>query len=240
MEKIQQSVLQTMRSNALMNELIVVSAECDVGIEEYVKEKALAVMKEKHLYSPLEENVLMLEYPSPKAETARARAMFFDSAAIKAKNAVFEGCFAIDITEYADCLDDPKFDELMYYIKQNPQAVYCLVVHTKNVQVAERIFNFVSQSGIFIMSSFEIPDAQRLTDYTSSLIREFVPHINPDVTQALIELYSKNEYGYDFAEYLAQMLKNKKYKGDKDELLKAVEQLQKINRFNPSEVSYGY
>lgn len=240
MEKIQQSVLQRLEANALLNEVIVVGSDCDVGVEEYLKAKAQAIRKVRNIYSPIEENLLMLEYPSPKCKTVKVFERFFESVAITAKNSLFEGCFAIDITEYADCLDDPRLEELMAYVKLNSQAVYCFVVYTKNAQVAERVYNFIAQSGIFIMHNFELPSPQRLADYTASLIREFVQHIETETSETLVEIYKKNEYGYDFAEYLAKTLASRGYEGGKEELLKGIEQVKKINLFEPGDVSYGY
>ena len=240
MEKLHQGILEKLQATALVNELVILDMECDVGLEEYIVEKAKIIKKAKNIYSPIEENVLMLEYPSPKSKDESVFEKFFDSVAVVAKNAAFEGCFAVDITEYADCLDDPHFDELMSYIKLNTQTVYCLVVHTKSAQVAERIYNYISQSGVFIMNSFEMPSAQKRADYTASLIRDFTDHIDHDARETLLTLYTQHDYGYDFAEYLSKMLRSKDYQGDRDALVSSIEQVKKINLFDPGDVSYGY
>ena len=79
MMKLEQATLnQCTYESCTQNEFIVMPDSGDVGLAEYINHKASLIAKRKHLTEPLEQNMLMLEYPGPDTQNASLFSLFFD------------------------------------------------------------------------------------------------------------------------------------------------------------------
>ncbi len=246
--KIPGKLRRHLEMNALMNEILILPVACDLGEEEYIRAKAKLIAERKELYSVSSKNVLMLEYPYPKTTPYSTEVVnksdfdkFFESAAVTADGDVFYGCFAIDISNYTDLFDSEYFEMLLDYIRNNQDAVYCLVLYTPSNKSAANITSLVSKAGLFVETRFEQVEAEALAEYAAAYIRPFAPSFSSEETELLEKFFSQGVYGYDFADYIVNYLKTTAYKGDDvsglDEVIKRVKE---INFGDAGASRYGY
>ncbi len=242
MTKIENSILTNLRISCLDSEILVLDHENDVGLEDYINEKAKEIISKKCIYSDFEENVLMLEYPDQKNPDSSVFDKFFESAMIVSKNVKFEGLFAIDVTNYINDLESPKLGELVSYIKANPDAVYCLVVYTKNQNVVRKLFNRFSSAASFKIKHLALPTSERLTEYTVSLLRQVMSHISVDVEDYFKDYYTKKEYGYEFPDYLFKLASSEScyQNGDLETIKKMVQTAEDFDKISSATESYGF
>ncbi len=208
MNKFDDSVIQRLKINATENEIIVLSCENDVGLEEYLEKKARAIIDQKSIYSSYDENILMLEYPQANHPDSHIFDKFFESVAVVSGNVMFEGLFAIDVTSYINDLENPKFRELVNFIGKNPNTVYCIVAYTKSENVAKKLFNTLSTVGMFKTAYVSLPSKEKLTEYTTALLREVIPHISSEATEYLEAYYEDKQFGYEFADCLVNVARS--------------------------------
>ena len=242
MTKIENTILSNLRTSCLDSEILVLDHENDVGLEEYINEKAKEIIAKKCIYSAFEENILMLEYPDSKTPDSSVFDKFFESAMIVSKNVKFEGLFAIDVTNYIIDLESSKLSELVSYVKANPDAVYCLVVYTKNENVVRKLFNRFSAAGTFKVKHLALPSSERLTEYTVSLLRQVMPHISSDVEEYFKTYYSEKKYGYEFPDYLFKLANSEScyQDGSLETIKKIVKSAEDFDKINTSTESYGF
>lgn len=242
MTKIENSILTSLRISCLDSEILVLDHQNDVGLEDYINAKAKEIISKKCIYSAFEENVLMLEYPDQKNPDSSIFDKFFESAMIASKNVKFEGLFAIDVTNYINDIDSPKLGELVSYIKSNPDAVYCLVVYTKNQNVVRKLFNRFSSAASFKVKHLALPASERLTEYTVSLLRQVMPHISADVEDYFKSYYNEKEYGYEFPDYLFKLANSEScyQDGSLEAIKKMLQSAEEFDKISSATESYGF
>lgn len=227
-------------SNCCLNEFMALPEEGDIGFEEYFDYKLDLIVKAKMIFSPIEQNSLMLAYPKPDSKELNIFDRFFESPAIVAKNHDFEGLFGIDISSYINKTDEYHFSELMTYIHQNPQTTFLIFAYTNNTNEIAKLYSAISQYIEISQSSIPLPTPRELTDYTISNVRDFSLHVSKTVTDYLMEFYSKKAFGYDTADYLIKRLKDGGYKGDLTTIKEMVADIDKSLRISGSPLGYGY
>lgn len=208
--------------NCCTNELVILPLNGDVGFEEYFDHKAKQVIKAKSIFSPEEQNKLMLAYPAPDSKIPYVFERFFDSPVIVARNHVFEGCFAIDISDYIGKTNEDAFGRLMTYMHSNPDTVYVLFMYSDNKNEIDGMYDFLSRYDEIRLVRIPLPEPKVLVEYTTDKIYDFSTHINPKSTEILNDYFSKNNGGYDMADYLIRYLKNSGYDGEPDPLKEAI------------------
>lgn len=239
MNKLQNSFLERCSlENCCDNELLVMPSKGDTGYEEYILHKTGLIRKKKNVFSPLEQNVLMLSYPD-KGSLSGVFERFYESPAVVAENHVFEGCFAIDITSYINHTDCPEFQRLLSYIDMNPSAVYVLMVCCDNVKECDNLYKALLHNGGFRRTDLSLPSPRALAEYILNMIRSFCLHIEQEESQSYLEeLFRKKPCGYDFAEYFVNVLKTNDYKGDAETLKKMADELILSAWVNTSAIGY--
>ena len=200
--------------NCCIDELVILPPEGDVGFEEYYNYKAEMIRDAKNIFSPAEENKLMLAYPKSDSREPYIFEKFFESPSIVARNRDFEGCFAIDISAYIGKTDDEYFDKLMAYMHSNPNIVFLLFMYSDNKNEIENMYDFLFRYDEIRMLSIPLPDASTLTEYTVSIIKEFCPDIDDGIDEYLLKFFTDMECGYDLADYLVRYLKYADFSGD--------------------------
>ena len=226
--------------NCCANELVILPLDGDVGFEEYYDHKAKEIIKAKKIFSPLEQNKLMLEYPKPDAKEAYVFERFFESPIIVARNHEFEGCFAIDISAYIGKTDHEYFEKLIRYMRSNRDAVYLLFMYSNNTNEIQSMYDFLSRYDDVKMVSIPLPDAKVLTEYTVSKIRDFSLHVKSPVFAYLQKYFTKAKCGYDLADYLIRYLKTTGYAGDLAAMKDATEKIDASWRGKSGSSSFGY
>lgn len=215
MDKLSKDILNTCTlENCCANELVILPQDGDVGFDEYYEHKAKQVKKAKKVFSPLNQNKLMLAYPKPDSKEPFVFERFFESPSIVAKNHEFEGCFAIDISAYIGNTDHEYFDKLIAYMHNNNNTVYLLFLYSDNKNEIQNMHDYLSRYDEIRMVNIPLPDEKTLTKYTVSKIRDFSLHVKRPVYSFLQKHYSQVKCGYDYADYLVRYLKNTGYSGD--------------------------
>ncbi len=241
MNKLNKEVLNSCTAqNCCANELVVLPQDGDVGFEEYFEHKAKEVVKAKKIFSPLDQNKLMLAYPKPDSKEAYVFERFFESPSIIARNHEFEGCFAIDISAYIGKTDNEFFEKLMSYMRSNKNAVYLLFFYSNNKNEIQSMYDFLSRYDEIRMVNIPLPDAKVLTDYTVSKIRDFSLHVKSPVYAYLQKYFSRLNCGYDLADYLVRYLKNSGYSGDLAQIKEATEKVDAVWHANNVNTGFGY
>ena len=241
MNKLSRDILNACTwENCCSNELVVLPKEGDVGFEEYYEHKAKEIVKAKKIFSPIDQNKLMLAYPKPEAKEAFVFERFFESPSIVSRNHEFEGCFAIDISAYIGRTDHEYFKRLMAYMHSNKNAVYLLFFYSDNKNEIQSMHDFLSRYDEIRMISIPLPDAKTLTDYTVSKIRDFSLHVKSPVYAFLQKYFSKKKCGYDLADYLVRYLRNTGYSGDLPPMKEATEKVDAIWHTSSANTGFGY
>ncbi len=221
--------------NCCQNELAVLPAEGDVGLEEYFEHKAACIRRVKNLFSPPECNKLMLSYPPPDIKGDGIFSLFFESPSVVAKNRQFEGLFCVDISDYLGQEENENMIRLLSFMKAQPQIVYLLFICTDNEHEKEQMYQFLTQYLELDQLTFSLPTPKKLTEYTFSGVRDFCLHIDAAAQQYLEDWFKERTYGFDEADYVVRKLKAHQYQGDldmlKDVLTEAEALGQKSDRF---------
>jgi len=227
-------------TNCCMDELVVLPLNGETGFEEYYEHKAKEIVKAKKIFSPLEQNMLMLAYPHQDAKEPYVFERFFESATIVAKNHEFEGCFAIDISAYIGKENHEYFSRLISYMHQNRNAVFLLFMYSDNTNEINSMFENLSRFSEIRKLEIPLPTAKQLTEYTVSKIRDFSLHVKNPVYNYIQKFYSQNKFGYDTADFLVRQLKNAEYQGDHQMLKDIFENYVSSNNGKASMLGYGY
>lgn len=241
MDKLNKELLNSCTAeNCCTNELVVLPQEGDVGFEEYFEHKSKEIVKAKKIFSPLDQNKLMLAYPRPDAREAFVFQRFFESPSIVARNHEFEGCFAIDISAYIGKTDNEFFEKLMAFMRSNKNTVFLLFLYSNNKNEIQNMYDYLSRYDEIRMVNIPLPDAKVLTDYTVSKIRDFSLHVKNPVCSFLQQYYSRLKCGYDLADYLVRYLKNAGYSGDLPQMKEATEKVDAVWHANRMNNGFGY
>lgn len=241
MNKLSKEILNACTpENCCANELVVLPQEGDVGFEEYFEHKAKEIKTRKRIFSPLEQNKLMLAYPKPDSKEAFIFEKFFESPSIVAKNHEFEGCFAIDISAYIGKTEDENFEKLIAYMHNNKNTVFLLFLYSDNKNEIQNMYDQLSRYDDLRLVSIPLPNANTLMEYTVSGIRDFSLHIKNPVYAFLQEYFSQRKCGYDFADYLVRYLKTTGYSGDLSALQQATEKITGVWFKNGGSAGFGY
>ena len=147
--------------NCASNELVALPKEGDVGFREYFNLKAGMVYERKSLFSPRECNELILRYPGLEAGD-RMFSLFFESPNVVARNNAFEGCFAIDITEYLHHTDSEAFRSLMSYVIDHEETVFLFFLLSDKPEDCERMFNAITAYTDVEYRRIPLPEAKVL------------------------------------------------------------------------------
>lgn len=226
--------------NCCMNEFIALPCDGDVGFEEYYEHKAKEIVRAKKIFSPLEQNMLMLAYPRHDSVEPNIFDRFFESPVIVARNHEFEGCFAIDVSAYLGREDDEHFDKLLSFISRNRSTVYLLFAYTDNVNEIDAMYENIARYGEIRRMCIGLPSAKELTEYTVEKIRDFSLHVRKPVSEYLEKYYSDRPVGYDFADYLVRCLKNSAYDGNLDAMMKTTADIASKGAAGGAVSDYGY
>lgn len=210
MMKLEQATLnQCTYESCTQNEFIVMPDSGDVGLAEYINHKASLIADRKHLTEPLEQNILMLEYPGPDTQNASLFSLFFDSPNVVACRRVFEGCFAVDVTKYLQCPDHIQLLNLLAYMKSNPDTVFALFVYTNNLQLADSFYQKVVPFIRLVKSELPLPSTKQLSEYVVESFREKGHQIDWIVLEQLERYFAThNLAAYDTAEQLIERLQS--------------------------------
>ena len=210
MNKLKREFLEnSQKGGSCVNELVILPLNSDVGFEEYFDFKVKEVIKEKRLFSPIEQNRLLLTYPTVSEKRTYINDdifdKFFESPCIVAKNQEFEGCFGIDITDYIGKTDDEYFERLMSYFSSHSNAVYLFILFTNNKKEIQGMRDFLSRYGEFRLTDIQLPSPKYLSDYTiTSLRADSTPtHIKEPVYAYFEEYYTEHHLGFDAADSIA-------------------------------------
>ena len=216
--KVDEKILESCEmENCTENELAVLPSSADVGFEEYFRYKTGLVREKRRIFSPEEQNGLLLSFPSPSEMNSQIFGYFYDSPSVVAKNDVFRGCFGIDITDYADNLDHPRLHELMKYICMHPEAVYVLILQSDDREQAVRMESFAAKYLEMRTLFFDLPSSGRLADYTENGLRSVSLHLEQGVSDVLRGEFEGEKYGYDTADHLIRLARNRGYSGTVEE-----------------------
>lgn len=228
--------------NCCFNELIFLPVKGDVGFEDYYEHKAALIRSKKLSFKKSSEDKLMLSYPLSDDKFADEKIfdMFFESANIVSGNHEFEGCFAIDITNYINKTNDPHFYKLLSYIYNNPNIVFLLFMYSDNVNDCENMYNFITQYIDIRKMRISLPDVDDLVNYTMSKIRDFVTHVERGTDELLKAFFSENSYGFDTADYIIRHLKASDYDGSLEKLNAKIEELKKTSFLKGRLSGFGY
>ena len=241
MNKLSREFLEKcLNGNVCTNELVVMPAEGDVGFDEYFNYKTKEVIKAKRIFSPEEQNKLLLSYPETDSKDPNIFDRFFESPCIVAKNHEFEGCFGIDITDYIGKICDEHFQRLLTYISTNVSAVYILIVFTNNKNEIASMYDILNQYSEYRLVDLGLPEINDLVEYTVSKIRDFSTHVKKPVYKALEQYYINKNCGYETADILVRQLKANDFTGDVEDLNKTIEQIDSNSRIDGSSLGFGY
>lgn len=228
------------KSSCCLNELIVLPREGDVGFEEYYEYKANMVKETKKIYSDIEQNKLMLAFPKFQVSEKYIFERFFESATIVARNRIFKGVFAIDLSAYINKTTDEHFLELMTYVQENPQTVFLFFIYSDNSNEIDGMYNAISQYHEIRKQLMELPNAKQLTKYTESKIRDFSLHVTKEAVEYIEAYYLDKRCGYEAADFLIKYLKNEGYQGDLEMLKKITNKIDESCSINRKTSGFGY
>ncbi len=241
MNKLKRSFLEEcLTGNTCTNELVVLPLDGDVGFDEYFNYKTSEVIKAKRIFSPEEQNKLLLTYPPLDAKEPNIFDKFFESPSIVAKNHVFEGCFGIDITDYIGKTDDVHFQRLLTYISNNTSAVYLLIVFSNNKNEIASMYDVLSQYSEYRIVNLGLPEINDLVEYTVSRIRDYTTHVKKPIYKSLENYYEKKKCGYETADRLVRLLKANNFTGKVEDLSTIIEQMEANSRVSGSSLGFGY
>ncbi len=240
MEKLDQNIMNSCtEENCSENEFVVLPLEGDAGFEEYFGYKAEKIYKAKNLFSPFENNKLMLAYPGPDS-ASYIFDLFFESPSVVAKNHEFEGLFAVDVTDYVGIKENKQFGELITYMRANPNTVYILFIYSNNRNEIREMHDYLSEFRHFRLVNIPLPDAEALTGYTISQTEKFSPQVEESCREFLKSHYSRIKCGYDYADYLVRNLKETNYSGDLSSLQEVTKKADAIWRVEGTGLILGY
>lgn len=241
MSKIDNKILSMCTpENCEQNEFIVLPVEGDVAFEDYYHHKAELVRTVRNLYTSLDENELMLEYPAPNNQIHNVFNLFFESPYVVSKNLEFNGLFAIDITKYVNYLKSDSFQQLMIYIQRNPQMVFILFIRANNIPVIDNVFSTLSSQISIVKKEIPLPDPAYLSKCVFDEIQQTINHhIKRDAKEEVIHFLKNNEFGFEFSETLIFYLKQTYSGGDVscEDMRKALDCIQKPKQRSSS---FGY
>lgn len=202
-----------------INELVVLPEVGDCGFVEYFEHKADAVISRKAIYSIVDnQSTLMLEYPAPDCKPANVFELFFESPSVVANNQKFEGLFGIDISNYVKRLDHEKFEDLISYIKSNPEIVFVLFFYSDDAQETERVHTMLMKHMDIVKTVLPVPDSSQLLAYTMEGIEKLCARPEGGIKKLLEDFFAENAVGYDAADYLLRHLKLSGFRGKQEEL----------------------
>lgn len=225
--------------NCCQNEFVILPKYGDVGFYEYYKYKAELIRKKKRLFCPENQTELMLAYPPSDSTEAYIFERFFESPFVVACNHDFEGCFAIDISNYINKLEDAHFLQLLTYMHENNNTVYLLFVYTDNKNEIDAVYNYLSQFDEYRKTVISLPSPKTLSDYTVMNIRNFSLHVKSSVSGFLYKYYEQNPCGFEKADYIVRYLKNEEYNGNLPEIKRLIKEIDDVfSKGNSAE--YGY
>lgn len=222
-----------------LSELFFLPVKGDVGFKDYYDYKAKLIGEKKRSLLTEKQGKLMLAYPAPDA-SEEVFAMFFESPYVVADNHEFDGCFAIDITDYINKTEDTHFFQLISYMYNNPEIVFLLFIRSDNINECENMYNFLTQYIDVRKMSISLPAINDLVAYTLSKTRDFCEHIERDCNKVLKKFFSIKPFGYDIADYLIRRLKNSDFNGDVESLKKEIEEIEKTGFINAKVSGIGY
>lgn len=240
MQKLEQSVIDSFDTGScLNNEFVSLPANGEVGFEEYFELKSEMVYERKCLFSPREYNKLILRYPGPDAND-QIFSLFFESPNVVAHNNAFEGCFAIDITEYKKNADSEAFKLLMSFVLDHPETVFLFFMHSDKGEECERMHNCLTAYTDVTYRRISLPQAEKLARYMSNGIRDFALHIENGVQEVLVNYFADRPSGYDVADFYVRYLKGKGYQGDVASLSSLMEKAAKAYRAESRSFAIGF
>ena len=216
------------KANCCFDDFVMLPKEGDVGIHEYIEYKAQEIVTAKNLYSPLEQHMLMLSYPTPNNENDRIFDYFFESPSVVALNDRFVGCFGIDVTAYLGKTNHPRFEELLAFIGSHTEIVFVLFVYTDDKALAEQMFSVLCNYDKFRKMSIPLPHTVTLCAYTEEELIKIGKSIDFDAKVYLAEYYRKNPCGFDTADWLVSFIQNSRFDGTAENLKKLIEEAEKL------------
>ena len=216
------------RANCCFDDFIILPPEGDVGIEEYIEYKANQIMSAKNIFSPREQHMLLLSYPSAETDNSRAFEFFFESPSVVALNDNFTGCFGIDVTEYLGKTEHPRFKELLTYIGSHTDIVFVLFVYTKDENLAKQMFNTLCSYDKFRKMSISLPSPETLCDYMAFEFEKLSFSMNSDTRAFLTEYFRNSPSGFDAADWLVLYLQNNSFDGTLSDLKALVEEAERL------------
>lgn len=240
MQKLDQGIVDSFKEeNCLNNELVSLPVDGDVGFEEYFELKSEMVYEQKSLFSPREYNKLILKYPGPEARD-QVFSLFFESPSVVAHNNAFEGCFAIDITEYQKYTDSESFKSLMSFVLDHKETVFLFFMYSDKDEDCERMHNALTTYTDIVYRRISLPQAEKLAKYASDGIRDFTLHLENGVEEALRSFFANHPSGYDVADFYVRYLKSKEYKGDASSLNSLMEKALRAYKTEPRSFAIGF
>lgn len=243
MEKLRPAIINRLcGADALKNELLCMPSTGDVGFEEYFNLKAETVHKKKSLFLKPERCKLVLRYPKDDRNIHDSHdfGMFFESPMAVSRNHVFEGVFAIDISDYVTNLGSEKFVSLMSFALEKPNTVFLFFFRCDSEPVASSVERAVSGYMDISYIRMERPSAEELASYTIDRVRDFVIHLDREVKPELERYFSQYNVGFEASEKIVRFLNTSGYRGDLPGLKTLLADAHKSFCFDRSIRSFGF
>ena len=216
------------RANCCFDDFVMLPEEGDVGIHEYISFKAQEIVKAKSIFSPIEQHMLTLAYPSPNVANQRIFEYFFESPSVVALNDSFTGCFGIDVTAYLKKTDHPRFEELLAFIGNHTDIVFVLFVYTNDKTAAEQMFSVLCNYDKFRKMSIPLPDVSVLCNYTFLELEKIGKPLTHAAKQLLERYFAQNPSGFDAADWLVSFIESTDFIGTEESLKEALDEAERL------------
>ena len=193
------------------SEIAVFPGEGSFGFEEYLNAKTALIIKRKSIQSSVEDNQLRLCYPHGDGDKqALEIELFFSSAVLKSRGGDFEGCFAIDMTDYLSDTENRDFKRLMSYIRANRNIYFVLMLFSENQAEVRKFFDAASEYASFDLVEFEYPKPGVLAEYAAERIEEkYGRPLGDDLKDHIYNLLKTGKHEFDFIDLVVDDLTNR-------------------------------
>jgi hypothetical protein len=128
----------------------------------------------------------------------------------------------------------------MKYICMHPEAVYVLILQSDDKEQAVRTESFAAKYLEMRTLFFELPSSGRLADYTETGLRSLSLHLEQGVSDVLREEFTGEKYGYDTADHLIRLAKNRGYGGTVEETKKILRDIKETKNKQRRIAGFGY